>query len=274
VVNINPFPAVTFIPCFDPVTSVNAQPIILKGVTPMGGTFSGTGVSAGQFIPALAGPGIHTLTYSYTNNWGCSANAAQSISVIALAPLACGTPLLDPRDNQSYPTVQIGSQCWMAANLAYGNTIPSAQMQRDNCIFEKYCFGDNPANCSSSGALYQWDELMRYAAAAGAQGFCPPEWHVPTEADWNTLFSFYISNGFAGSPLKYTGYSGFNAFLTGARHNNVQWDFSALDAVMFWSSTPLGVRKAWAHGMNEYNPSVSNYPSMRNNAFFVRCIKD
>jgi uncharacterized protein (TIGR02145 family) len=87
------------------------------------------------------------------------------------------------------------------------------------------------------------------------------------------LFTFYISNGFAGSPLKYTGYSGFNAFLTGVRFNNVQFDFSNF-AVMFWSSASHGPRKAWAHGMNSFNPSVSYYPSHRNNAFPVRCIHD
>ena len=114
---------------------------------------------------------------------------------------------------------------------------------------------------------------MGYGSAAGGQGFCPPEWHVPTEADWNALFAVYIGSGFAGSPLKYTGFSGFDAFLSGTRFNNVRWDFSNF-AVMFWSSTSHGMRKAWAHGMNIYNPSVSYYPSHRNNAFPVRCIKD
>jgi uncharacterized protein (TIGR02145 family) len=146
-------------------------------------------------------------------------------------------------------------------------------MQRDNCIFEKYCFTDNLANCTSYGGLYQWDELMQYDNAAAAQGFCPPGWHVPTENEWTTLFNFYISNGFAGAPLKYTGYSGFNAFLSGTRFNNVNWNFNNF-AVMFWSSTTHGTDKAWAHGMNTFNPSVSYYPSSRTNAFNLRCIKD
>jgi len=87
------------------------------------------------------------------------------------------------------------------------------------------------------------------------------------------LFNFYISNGFAGSPLKSTGYSGFDAFLSGTRFNNVNWNFINF-AVMFWSSIKEGTNKAWAHGMNSYNPSVSFYPSSRTNAFSVRCIKD
>jgi uncharacterized protein (TIGR02145 family) len=193
--------------------------------------------------------------------------------VVSLLPFVCGSTLTDVRDNQSYSTVQIGPQCWMSVNLNYGNTIPSALMQMDNCVSEKYCFSDNPSNCISAGALYQWDEMMKYTSANGAQGFCPPEWHVPTEGDWATLFAFYISNGFAGSPLKWDGYSGFNLFLTGVRFNNVQWDFSNF-AVMLWSSTSHDPWRAWAHGMNTFNPSVSYYPSHRNNAFPIRCIKD
>jgi Fibrobacter succinogenes major domain (Fib_succ_major) len=52
-------------------------------------------------------------------------------------------------------------------------------------------------------ANYQWDELMQYDDTPGLKGLCPPGWHVPTEAEWNTLFANYINNGFAGIPLKY-----------------------------------------------------------------------
>ena len=123
------------------------------------------------------------------------------------------------------------------------------------------------------GANYQWDEIMRYDDTPGLQGLCPPAWHVPTEAEWNTLFSFYINNGFAGSPLKYSGYSGFNALLSGVNHFNRQWDFQNF-ATFFWSSTAYGPYKAWSNGMNDNNPSVSLYPSSRVNAFSIRCLKD
>jgi uncharacterized protein (TIGR02145 family) len=273
VATVNPLPAVTFSQCFDPVITTTAQPIQLGGGVPVGGTYTGPGVTGTLFQPAVAGPGMHTLTFTYTNTYGCNSAATQTITVIAPVPFACGNTITDVRDSQVYPTVLIGPQCWMATNLNYGGTIPSGQMQRDNCLFEKYCMGDNPANCGTTGGLYQWDEMMKYGALANAQGFCPPDWHVPSEADWNILFTTYISNGFAGSPLKYTGFSGFNALLTGVRFNNVQWDFSNF-AIMYWSSTAHGVMKAWAHGMNSFNPSVSFYPSHRNNAFPVRCIKD
>jgi uncharacterized protein (TIGR02145 family) len=273
IVTVNPLPVVNYPVCFDQVVTTTSKPIDLKGATPLGGIYSGAGVSAGQFLPGLAGPGLHVITYTYTNTYGCTRNATQNINVINPIPIVCGNMVTDVRDNQAYPTVALGAQCWMASNLNYGNTIASALMQADNCINEKYCYSDNPANCLTDGGLYQWDETMKYTALNGAQGFCPPDWHIPTENDWMTLFTFYISNGFAGSPLKYTGYSGFNAFLTGVRFNNVQFDFSNF-AVLFWSSASHGPRKAWAHGMNSFNPSVSYYPSHRNNAFPVRCIHD
>jgi uncharacterized protein (TIGR02145 family) len=273
IITVDPLPVVSLTPCWDVMTTTDAQPIKLKGGIPMGGAYSGAGINAGWFYPGIAGPGTHTITYSYTNTFGCNGTSNQTIAVIAPVPVTCGNVLTDIRDNQQYSTVQIGTQCWISSNLLYGNTILSSQMQRDNCIPEKYCFNDTPSNCGSTGGLYQWDEMMKFDNTSGAQGFCPPGWHVPTEGEWTVLFSFYISNGFAGSPLKFTGYSGFNAFLSGIRHENVAWDFNNF-SIMYWSSTAHGTNKAWAHGMNTFNPSVSFYPSLRSNAFAIRCIKD
>ncbi|HTX87383.1 MAG TPA: FISUMP domain-containing protein, partial [Bacteroidales bacterium] len=199
--------------------------------------------------------------------------AQLSIVNSQLSMVNCGSPVTDIRDGKTYPTVQIGTQCWMAANLDYGMPIASSQHQRDNCTPEKYCYNDLPANCQLGTACYQWDELMRYDDTPGLQGLCLPAWHVPTEADWNLLFSVYINSGFAGSPLKYSGYSGFNALLTGAKEFNKTWDYNGF-AAFFWSSTKWGSDKAWAHGMNDPDPSVSRYPSYRENAISVRCIKD
>jgi uncharacterized protein (TIGR02145 family) len=272
-VTVNPNPVVSFPICTDTVTVTNAQPILLRGGMPLGGTYSGTGVSSGQFYPAIAGVGTHPVTYSYTNMYGCSRSAVRIFTVQNPPAFACNNNFRDIRDNRLYRTILIGSQCWMAENLNYGNTVASSLFQRDNCIPEKYCYSDNPINCSSSGGLYQWDEVMVYSPAAGAQGFCPPGWHLPTLSEWNILFSNYINNGFAGSPLKSTGYSGFNALLSGAGFFNKIFTFYNF-ATLFWTSDSHGPFKAWAHGMNTYNPSVSLYPGYRTNAFSVRCIRD
>jgi uncharacterized protein (TIGR02145 family) len=271
----SPVPVVTFTRCFDSVTTLNAKPIKLKGGIPLGGTYTGPGVNSttGVFTPSTAGTGTKSITYTYTNVALCSANKTMTIVVQSAPAFTCGNNLTDIRDGKVYLTLQIGSQCWMAVNLNYGTMILSSSHQRDNCIPEKYCYQDLSANCNVQGANYQWDELMRYDDTPGLQGFCPPGWNVPTEADWNTLFANWTNNAFAGAPLKYSGYSGFDALLSGVRHLNVQWDYQNI-ATFFWSSTPYGAYKAWAHGMNDYDPSVAAYPSSRANAFSIRCLRD
>lgn len=275
IITVDPVPATTFTACFDTITILSAKPIMLKGGIPLGGTYSGSGVNSllGIFTPSSAGIGTKTITYSYTNTYLCTASKTRNIIVESAAAFTCGNKLTDIRDNKTYPTVKIGSQCWLASNLNYGTIIASSQDQRDNCLAEKYCYDNDATNCTNQGGLYQWDELMQYDDTPADQGFCPPSWHIPTENEWNSLFATYTNNGFAGSPLKYTGYSGFNALLSGANHFNESWDLQGF-ATFFWSSTPCSSTQAWAHGMNNEDPSVSLYPSSRVNAFSVRCIRD
>lgn len=272
-INVNPMPVVTFASCNDPVTTTNAHPFRLKGGIPLGGVYAGAGVVAGTFNPGLAGPGNHVITYSYTNTWNCTSNNSNAINVISSLGFVCGNDITDVRDNLQYPTILIGTQCWLAANLNYGTAVPASAVQRDNCIPEKYCFNDTPANCNNEGGLYQWDELMQFAELDASQGLCLPGWHIPAENDWNILFAFYVNNGFAGSPIKNTGFSGFNAFLWGAYFVNSTWRFNNF-ATLYWTSTINGQLKAWAHGINSFDPSISKYPNSRSNAYFVRCIKD
>jgi uncharacterized protein (TIGR02145 family) len=265
-------PHVTFIPCFDTITTTNAKPIKLKGGIPLGGTYTGPGVNSitSTFNPAAAGAGSHSIRYTYTNTALCSAFKTVTIVTIVTSVTPCGSPVLDIRDGKTYTTVQIGSQCWFSEDLNYGTEIPFTQYQRDNCSAEKY---HNPSVISHPSSVYQWDEVMQYVDSPAEQGLCPPGWHIPTENDWLILFSNYTNNAMAGSPLKYSGYSGFNALMQGANHLNRQWDYSGF-AGFFWTSDSHGPTKAWAHGMNDRDPSVSFYPSVRTNAFSVRCIKD
>ncbi|MBE0646741.1 MAG: hypothetical protein IH596_03045 [Bacteroidales bacterium] len=279
IMTVTEAPEVTFTPCFDTITATNAKPILLRGGIPLGGTYSGSGVSSVSggvlyyFNPLVAGAGTHQISYTYTNSALCEDARYAIIDTRLASPFSCGNLLMDIRDNQSYPTVQIGSQCWMAANLNYGTEIPYTSPQRDNCIPEKYLQPPPGLPQPGEGSVYQWDELMRYQDVEEIQGFCPPGWHVPSEADWNQLFAVFLGNGFAGSPLLYSGYSGFNAQLAGIDAFNQSWHFDGF-ATLFWSSTAHGSWKAWAHGMNAYNYSVSYYPGYRANAFSVRCLRD
>jgi uncharacterized protein (TIGR02145 family) len=268
-------PVVTFTSCFDTITTIGAKPFRLKGGIPLGGTYSGPGVNGmtGIFTSSVAGTGLKTISYTYTNVASCSAGKSKTILVQPNPVFTCGNSFTDIRDGKSYATVQIGTQCWMAANLNRGTQITSAQVQFDNCVDEKYCFGNDAAKCSKYGGLYQWDEMMRYDDVPEGQGLCPPGWHIPTDNDWTALCNFYNGYGFAGKPLQDTIISGFRALPGGIFYLNSSWSFAGF-AVLFWTSSSWGSYKALSHGMNTINFSVSLYPSSRANAFPVRCLRD
>ncbi|MES2619822.1 MAG: T9SS type A sorting domain-containing protein [Bacteroidota bacterium] len=78
-VTINALPSVTF-SVADTICS-NQTPITLAG-SPTGGTFSGSGVTGNTFNPATSGTGIKTITYSYTDNNGCTASIFDNIEVV------------------------------------------------------------------------------------------------------------------------------------------------------------------------------------------------
>lgn len=61
----------------------NNGPVILSG-TPVGGSFSGPGITGNFFSPATAGVGSHTIVYDYTDIYGCSNSATQTVVVNAL----------------------------------------------------------------------------------------------------------------------------------------------------------------------------------------------
>lgn len=64
-------------------TCVYDEPISLTTATPTGGTYSGTGVSAGEFSNATAGIGTHQIIYTYVDNNGCLNSDTASIIVDA-----------------------------------------------------------------------------------------------------------------------------------------------------------------------------------------------
>lgn len=70
---------------------INTAPFTLTGGSPTGGTYSGTGLSGGSFNPATAGVGTHTITYTYTNGFGCANSATSTITVNALPTVTLGS---------------------------------------------------------------------------------------------------------------------------------------------------------------------------------------
>jgi hypothetical protein len=72
-------PTVTLSPLSD--VCINTPAFELSGGSPLGGVYSGTGVSNNTFDPSVAGLGDFTISYTYTDGNGCSASDQQVISV-------------------------------------------------------------------------------------------------------------------------------------------------------------------------------------------------
>ncbi|MFZ4521321.1 MAG: FISUMP domain-containing protein [Bacteroidales bacterium] len=290
---VHDIPVVTFIPCFDVITTPDARKIVLRGGTPYfpgQGVFSGNRVSLNavtglyEFDPHGARPGIYPIAYSYTNAGGCMATAAPISITVQNNPFICGDDLTDVRDGKKYQTEFLSGHCWMKENLRYGMYLASpGTVQTDNCHPEKYCSPADPG-CTVYGGLYQWDELMDYSATPSSKGLCPPAWHVPSEAEWQYLIDKLVpgiplsrTNSTLGATLKDTQLTdGFTALMGGLEYNDRNWAFFSgiVTGTMFWTSTECSATQAVARGLNVVNPSVSWYCNSRANAFSQRCVKD
>ncbi|MFN8715328.1 MAG: T9SS type A sorting domain-containing protein [Bacteroidota bacterium] len=79
---VNPLPTVTLALGSTQVCLADGAGT-LSGGSPAGGSYSGPGVSGGNFTPATAGLGTHTITYTFTDVNGCTNIATQNIVVDA-----------------------------------------------------------------------------------------------------------------------------------------------------------------------------------------------
>ena len=85
---LNSVPVLIF-PAISPVC-VSAPPFPLIA-TPAGGIFTGQGVTGLSFNPGVAGNGLHTITYTYTDANGCSNSIPGSVMVYALPNVTVGS---------------------------------------------------------------------------------------------------------------------------------------------------------------------------------------
>ena len=190
----------------------------------------------------------------------------------------CGQPV--NYEYKFYGTVQIGTQCWLKENLDVGTMVPGISIQTNNSVIEKYCYNDNETNCQLYGGLYQWNEAMQYSTTPGAQGICPPGWHIPTLAEFQTLSS---TVGGDGNALKAIGQgsgggagtntSGFSALLAGSRGGS--GNFTNLGTnTAFWSSTEYSSTLAYSLDLYNYDSDIYLNGPSKVYGFSVRCLKD
>ena len=169
--------------------------------------------------------------------------------------------LADDRDGQTYKTVAIGEQTWMAENLNF---------ETEN----SFCYNDSAEYCAKYGRLYTWE------AATTA---CPSGWHLPTKAEFEILFTAVGGKLITGEMLKST--SGwhdsgngsdafaFSALPAGYRDGDGYYDIEGL-YVNFWSSTECDSGYAYNMGLYYSKVKASLKEDYMDDGFSVRCVKD
>ncbi len=226
---------------------------------------------------------------------GSYGSATRAID-IAIESMACTDSTVDDADGNTYDTISIAGQCWMRENIRVGTRIDSTSTpQTDNGTIEKYCYDDDPQECTaaqasgySNGGLYTWDEAMQYVTTEGAQGICPTGWHIPTDGEWYTM-EHYVDQTVndpnqtgqigttIGTRLRYGGSSGFEASYPGVWHTDPPpLDFMGKDGVaIFWTSSyPTSPGNPWTHYINSTSAQATHDWSYAELGFSLRCVQD
>lgn len=175
-----------------------------------------------------------------------SSFASDSMKTMSSSPvnlvLPCRTELVDNciygsfvdnRDGQSYKTVTIGTQVWMAENLNYAYLEPTEDEDSSSV-----CYQNNPENCAKYGRLYLWSAAMDSTGIFSAdgkgcdydtfgrvshcnlekaiRGVCPEGWHLPNVSEMKILISAVGGSGSLGRVLKSTsGWKGYHKSIAG-----------------------------------------------------------
>ncbi len=226
--------------------------------------------------------------------------SAEAMSSTNQRLVTLGDPVSDV-DGNSYRTVIIGDQEWMAENLktmTYSNGDAIDYPGDDDNAWRKnssgaYSWYDNdPSNGEHYGALYNW------YAVVNPKGLCPDGWRVPDHKDWLTLTEYVgdqmgnklKSRRQVGSPFggeydtmehpRWETFSvnygtddfGFGALPGGNRHASGTFVTKGANA-LFWSSSEIS--ETAGHGWYIYHGyyGVDRGYGDKGAGFSVRCIR-
>lgn len=224
------------------------------------------------FFPLI----VYSQTFmKITQGTGSTLSTVSLVDSISFTPtFNCGDVVLF--GGETYPTIQIGSQCWFQKNLNIGIMVTGNQT--NNGIIEKYGYDDNLANCATYGGLYQWNEAMKYGTN-GSQGICPTGWHIPTLDEFNTLKTT-VNN--IGRNLKALGQgsgagvgtnsTGFSALSAGSSSGGIFYYMG--DYTNFWSSSEYDNSSVYYMLMIDNGWEISLIRSGKTSGLCVRCLKD
>ncbi len=229
-----------------------------------------------------------------------SSSSSENISAGSVYDATAKT-LKDLRDGQTYKTVTIGTQTWMADNLNYAYTGVPYKVIGSTFDSTSWCYENDPANCSKYGRLYTWAAAMDsvgtwstngkgcgYGSTCSPtgtiRGICPEGWHLPSKTEWNTLFTAVGGRLTAGQVLKsQTGWDdsgngtdafGFSALPAGYGDYYGDYYYEGYYAY-FWSSTEGNSYNAYIMYLY-YDCDYANldYDDKDYGVSSVRCLKD
>lgn len=180
--------------------------------------------------------------------------------------------MTDSRDGKTYKTVTIGSQTWMAENLAY-ETLYSFEY-------------DWPIDDMKMGLFYDWD----YAVYGGLnkRDICPNGWHLPSKSEWSQLIDYVGGREYAFN-LKSKNYwdyesgvtrgvdrYGFSAVPAGYREDGQNYIQQGYSLAAFWTSDGYdgGETYAYACMMSSGSDKITMPTELIYSYLNVRCVKD
>ncbi len=192
-------------------------------------------------------------------------------------------------DGNSYTTVRIGNQEWMAENLRVSKyndnmTIPE---ETDNVAWSElttgaWCWYNNDSNNELIyGKFYNWH-------AVNTAKLCPSGWHVASDEEWTILSDYLGGLPIAGGKMKQAGTvlwqspntgasneSGFNGLPTGFRNITGVFFNIGLNAY-WWTSTESTFNTDWANyrTISNTGENLSRLSFEKTYGYSVRCIKD
>ena len=256
------------------------------------------GLSATLLAGTLAN-GEATLVYTIS---GTPTSAGIANFDISLGGKSCaikitvtiGKPGPDITDieGNTYKTVTIGTQTWMAENLKVskysdGTTIPNIT---DNTQWSNlttgawsYYWNDTAAN-AIYGKLYNWYAVS--STTNGNKNICPTGWHVPTDTEWTVLTDCLGGEIVAGAKMKEVGTTSWNSPNTSATNTSLftglpggyrNYDGNYYNIGVngnWWSSTEYGTGGAWIRSLYGGNGNAFRDGSNKESGLSVRCLRD
>lgn len=123
----------------------------------------------------------------YTSVHGCD-------SLVSLV-LTVGNGFTDQRDGNSYCTITIGDQVWMAENLRY---LPSVYRSNQESYTESryYVYDYQGNNVEEAKDTYNYNEYGVLYNNIAAQTACPAGWHLPSDSEWTELEIYLENHGY------------------------------------------------------------------------------